>query len=211
VKKIIALISSFAFITVTPNGKIISQVLGDSTLKVKSVAQNLAPANSLISLNNLGGKIELNNTDVTSLKEDLVEVESRGNVNDLKIRANGNNFSIEEQDVIANTQFPITIDPTKAELSVSTDTGMRLVSVLPFEATQVLLRGKKIDKLSSNEISLNEDNKGQLQYAITGVKNINIFNFATVKANVNSKVSATTGEILKIDEPQWLKVLEVIL
>ena len=196
-KKALALISSFAIITVAPNGKILEQVLGDSTLQVKSVAEGVAVAN---------GKIELSNAGTINTKEDLVEVEARGNSNDLKIAASGNEFNIGENGIVASTAFPITIDPVKNELSVTTSSGERVVTVLPYEAALVVKRGKFIDDINSNQITLSEDSKGELQYLIKGERNINLFNLATIKADVSSNVSASTGEILKLDEPQWLRL-----
>ena len=194
-KKVIALISSFAFLTVLPNGKVISNVLGDSTLEVKSVSQNTPVIN---------GKIEIQ-------KGDNVEILARPDTNDLKIGTNGNEFSIEENGIVASTAFPITIDPVKDELLVNTNSGSRLVSILPFEATLALTRGKFIDTVKNNQINLNEDANGVLLYSIKGTKNVNIFNVAKISADVASSVSASNGEIMKIDEPQWLKVLGVIL
>ncbi len=94
-KKALALISSFAFITITPSGKIVERVLGDSTLQVKSSTVAYAD-----------GKIQVQ-------KGDLVEVEARANTNDLKIGGSDNKFTIEENGIIATTQFPITIDANK--------------------------------------------------------------------------------------------------
>ena len=198
-------------LTVTPNGQVISQVLGDSTISVESVANNTAPANSEISLNNVNGKFELNNIDVTNLKEDLVDVQARGNTNELKIGTNGNMFTIEENGITANTNFPITIDPIKNELTLSTNSGSRILSVLPFEAVSLMTKGKFMDTVKNNEISLAEDGSGELQYSISGVKNINILNLAKLSGNVNSTVSATSCDIIKVDESEWLKLLGVIL
>ncbi len=178
-----------------PNGEVISQVLGDSTLEIKSVSKNALTVN---------GKIEVQ-------KDDMVEVVARENINDLKIGNNGNEFTIEENGIIANTIFPITIDPIKDELTVKTNSGLRLINILPFEATESLVKGKFIDSINGNTISLNENSDGLLQYSIKGTRNINLFNFAKISADVTCTVSASNGEILKIDEPQWLRLLGVIM
>lgn len=196
---------SAALVTIDNKGQTIWKVLGDSTLEVKAVAKNLTATNSEISLNNTNGKIELNNIDVTNLKGDLVEVVARGTNNDLKIGSLGNQFSIQEQNITAITPFPITINPDKNELLVVTNSGSRLISVLPYEATLSLMRAKIIDKVNPTEINLNENAVGILEYSISGQKNINLFNIATINADVTSLVSASTGEVLKINEPQWLK------
>ena len=186
-KKVLALISSFAFITITPSGKIVERVLGDSTLQVKSSTVAYAD-----------GKIEVQ-------KGDFVEVEARANTNDLKIGGSDNKFTIEENGIIATTQFPITIDANKNILSVTTNSGTRTIAILPYEAATVLMHSKLINKITGNQINLSENSNGELQYSISGSRNINLFNVATITANVNSTVSATNGDVIKVDEPQWLK------
>lgn len=199
---------SAALVTVNQDGQVIWQVLGTETnnlkippkpeIKIKSLSQE-------ISLNNENEKIILNGMDVTSLKENLVEIEARANTNDLKISGNNGQFGIEENGITANTSFPITIDPAKNELSVETSSGNRLISVLPYEAVVTLMRNNLLDNVKENNITLAESSKGELQYEIKGIKNVNLFNVMTLNANVNSIVSASNGEITKIDEPQWLK------
>ena len=186
-KKALALISSFAFITITPSGKIVERVLGDSTLQVKSSTVAYAD-----------GKIQVQ-------KGDLVEVEARANTNDLKIGGSDNKFTIEENGIIATTQFPITIDANKNTLSVTTNSGTRTIAILPYEAATVLMHSKLINKITGNQINLSENSNGELQYSISGSRNINLFNVATITANINSTVSATNGDVIKVDEPQWLK------
>lgn len=194
-------------VTINPNGEVIWQVLGDSTLKVNSVAGSERVTNSEISLNNNNGKVELNGMDVTNSKETLIDVEARPNSNNLKIGQSDGKFNIEENGITANTSFPISINPAKNELSVTTNSGTRVLSVLPYEATLSLTRTKLIDKVTQNKINLNESPDGILEYVIDGTKDINLFNVISINANVNSVVSASSGVIIKVDEPQWLKIL----
>lgn len=200
-------------VNIDPKGNLVWQVLGDSTnlnipkpqeIQIKNIAENL-PSTSEISLNNTNGKITLNGMDVTNLKESLVEVEARGDTNDLKIGSTDNKFTIEENGIKAITSFPITVDPKKDELSVTTNSGSRLVSILPYEAIVSLMRGKFIDTVKANQISLNENSRGQLEYSVKGTKKVNLFNVASVNADVETVVSASNGEIMKINEPEWLK------
>lgn len=198
-----------ALVTVNPQGQLVWQILGDeSNLTVKAIAQNVTPAPNLaISLKSSDGKIELNGMDVTNLKETLVELQARGDTSDIKIGQENGKFEILENGVTATTAYPIVIDPAKSKLSITTATGDRLLGILPSEAVQSLIRGKFIDSVKDNQIMLGEGINGELGYEVPGVKNVNIFNIANVKADVTSTVSATSGEILKIDEPQWLKIL----
>lgn len=217
-------ISYAALVTVNDKGKVVWQVLGDSNLAipkpaeitVKSVAKNIpAPSGALIALENSNGKITLNvsgdgqnqNLDVTNLNENLVEIQARGDANDIKISQENGKFILNENGISAQTAFPIIVDPVKNQLSVTTDSGDRLISVLPYEATLSLVRAKIIDKVNDNQMSLGEDSKGELIYQIDGTRNINLFNVASIKASVNSSVSASNGEILNLNQPVWLNIL----
>jgi len=198
---------SAALITVNPDGKLIWQVLGDSTIQIKKIAQNAVPSSdSQIFLKNLDGKVMLNGVDVTNLKETLVDVEARGGTDELKIGQDSGRFTLAENGVIANTNYPITIDPMRDTLSVVTPTGARLISVLPYEATLLLIRAKLVDKVDDNQVALSETQNGELQYSVSGQRHINLFNLTQIIVDIHSNVSATTGEILKLDEPQWLRI-----
>jgi hypothetical protein len=211
-----------AIVTVNPQGQVVWQVLGDETnlavpapqqIQVKTVAQATTPSpNSQISLTNTDGKITLNvqngsndqNIDVTNIKDNIIELQARPNTNDITISNTAGQFTIQENGVKAQTSFPITVDPAKNELSVTTPSGNRLLSVLPYEAVLGLIRAKTIDN-TPNTISINENSKGELQYEIKGTRKINLFNVATITADVSSNVSASNGEVLNVTEPQWLK------
>lgn len=192
-----------AFVQIDPQGKVVWQVLGYE-IGVKSVALN-ETASSQIALTNNNGKVVLNGVDVTDLKGDLVDISARGDSNDIKIGQQDGKFVFYENGVSAATSYPITIDPIKNQLTLSTDSGQRILSILPYEAAISLIRAKMIDSVDNNRMNLVENTDGQLQYVINGTRNINLFNVAKIDAKVISTVSATDGKIMKVDEPQWLK------
>lgn len=204
-----------AVLKINKDGNSIWQVLGDETsnlkipqkpdITIKNIAENISPTNNLITLGTNDGKIVLNGMDVTNVKDGLVEIEARDNSNAVKISNKDGQFNIEENEINALTKFPITIDPNKNELSVETQSGKRLISVLPYEAVITLIRNNIIDKVRDNTIYLDESTKGELEYQINGIKKINLFNITEINADVTSTVSATNGEVVKVESPQWLK------
>ena len=199
-------LSLAVFVTINSSGVPIWHVLGTETqITVKNVASSAYSSDSQIALSNEGGKVSLNGMDVSNFKGDLVEIEARGDANDIKIGQDGGRFALSEKGIVANTDFPIIINPTKNELTLSTPTGNRLISVWPYEATLILTRAKMIDGVKENKINLEESSNGELEYKINGEKNVNLFNIVNIKADVAATVSATTGEVLNLDEPQWLK------
>lgn len=198
---------SAALVSVDKNGSVVWQVLGISTIQVKKIADGIVPStNSQVVLNNSDGKVMLNGVDVTNLKDTLVDVEARGSTNDLKIGQNNGLFTLSENGIVANTSFPITIDSVQDTLSVVTPTGARLISILPYEAALSLLRANLMDQVNGNQINLSETQNGELQYDVNGQRHVNLFNLTKINVSVHSSVSATTGEVLKLDEPQWLKI-----
>lgn len=213
-----------AIITINSKGEVIWQVLGSEVsslsipkqgeITVKNIATSTTPPTNMeIALSQDNGKISLsvdgqNQVNlVGSQNPDLVEIEQRGDTNQLKIGSSDNKFIIQEKEIRALTSFPITINPNKNELSVKTNSVMRLISILPYEAILSLIRANIINKTKSNDISLTESSKGELQYEINGERNINLFNLAKIDVPVTSQVSASTGEVLKVDQPTWLKIL----
>jgi len=115
---------------------------------------------------------------------------------------------IEEEGTMALTDFPIKIDPKRAELSVATSTGQRILPFLPKEAFEAALRARVISKLKSGEtMQLTEGEQGKLAYQIPGERTLNFLNLFELDIPVSTSVSALTGEILSIDQPAWLRIL----
>jgi hypothetical protein len=187
-----------------------------SEIIVKSLAAGTPGANSLVSLLREGGKVTLNvkegnqekSLDVTQVGGEIIEIEQRPSTRRVKIGVLGEKFLIEEDGTLALTDFPIKIDPLRAELSVVTDSGHRILPFLPKEAFEVALRAKIISKQKEGEtMQLTEGGRGELAYQIPGERTINLLNLFKIDIPVSTSVSALTGEILSIDQPTWLRIL----
>jgi hypothetical protein len=219
------------FITINKDGSITWNVLSSEVsdgpsipkreeLAIKDVigtSEGTIPAE--VSLGKDNGKVELKVTDssggkkidVTSIKGDLIEIEERPEVKTIKIGVLGEGFSIDQGGVVAQTDFPIKIDPKTAELSLETPSGIRYLAVLPREALDYILRARIITKLGEDsKVALQEENGGQLSYVIDGVRTLNVFNLFNYDVPVRAQVSAVNGEIIGIEQPSWLKVLGFI-
>ena len=187
-----------------------------SEIIVKSLAAGTPGANSLVSLLREGDRVTLSvkegqeekSLDVTQLGGEIIEIEERPSTRRVKIGVLGGKFLIEEEGTIALTDFPIKIDPQRAELSVATSTGQRILPFLPKEAFEVALRAKVISKVKSGEtMQLTEGNQGELAYQIPGEKTLNLLNLFEINIPVSTSISALTGEVLSVDQPAWLRVL----
>jgi hypothetical protein len=185
-----------------------------NSLELKKIAQaGVENSEAKVSLSKDGDKVELNVTgasggrsmDVTRIDGDLIEIEERPASRQIKIGIVGDKFGISEGDLTAVTNFPISVDPKNAALSVATETGERYLVVLPKDAEGALIKAKTVTKVSG-DLTIDESGAGELSYGVSGQKTINVFNLLTLEIPVKATVSATTGEILFVDEPAWLKV-----
>ena len=161
----------------------------------------------VLNIENQGGQKSLDVSDYKN-KEDLIEIEERPEVQTLKIGVVGGKFAIIQKGIVALTDFPINVDAKNAHLSVITPSGVKYLSIFPEQAIQSVLRSKTMNRINPEDmLSITEADGGILSYEIKGDKVINVFNLFEYSTPVVGRVSASTGEILFIEEPTWLRVL----
>ncbi len=195
-------------------------VLGDSTSSgsmtvqsTLSTARDLADATlsiikegekSLLTVQTGAGTKE---QDVTKLTDSIVEIEQDQGSKTIKIGKVDSNFGISQSGITALTSYPIHIDAASKTISVATNSGERIIAVMPDDALETLVRANIVNTISQDgQVVLGENENGELTYSIPAERNVNLFNIHTIAVPVNTTVSATSGKVLKIDEPQWLKV-----
>jgi hypothetical protein len=210
-----------SLLTVTPTGEVVWNVLSledftvltpeKSELEVKQVAGS-TKGESNIYLKQSGGKIVLNvgnesEMDVTNWEKELIELTERGRTKKINISQKEGKFIIEQDNVIAETSLPISINPKENELSVVTDSGAVFLTVLPQEALETALRTKLVTKFSGENILIAEHDIGVPAYNINGEKELKVFNIFDLKIPVVAYISTTTGEVLRVDQPKWLSIV----
>ena len=218
-----------ALLTINREGRVIWKVLSETSnlalslppkgdLKVKEAAKSNLGEGASVSLSKDSGRISLvveegqaqKNLDVTSWAGGIIEIEERPEMEKLTISILSGKFGLEQKGITATTEFPINIKSKKGELSVSTPSGERLVLILPRLAVDTALRAKSISYLSGQDAVQLVERGGELAYSIDGVKSLNFFNIFKHQVPVRPFISATTGEVLLIEEPVWLKALGFI-
>ena len=222
-----SLVMANSLVVVDKNGDIVWNVLAEesslveipksSYLEVKKVANSPASGEEKITIQEEGGKVSMligeensgKRLDVTDWSENLVEIEERAQVQKLAIRKGTESFVLENKGISAKTNYPLNVNPKNASISVTTPSGDRLLSILPNDAYQGLLKAKVISRLKES-LSLVEENQSLL-YKVKGEKSINFFNIYEYRFDVSASLSASTGEILKVEAPVWQKALSFIL
>lgn len=136
----------------------------------------------------------------------ILELEERPETSKLEIGYKDGFFTLIQNNFTAYTNFAIKIDAVNARLTVSTERGERIVSIMPNSAIQYLVKSKVINKVSENRLELIEKDS-ELVYQVSGERLLNIFDLYKYPIEVNSFVSASTGEIVLVEAPVWLKVI----
>lgn len=215
-----------SLMTIDEEGEVVLNVLSSedqlalsiperNEIEVKDIATNTATNNSSISIAKEDGKILLRvgdkELDVTTWDEDLVEIEERADVKRIEIAVEGDNFVLKQNGVSAKTSYPINIEPRDNKLSVETASGEIFLSVYPIEAAESALRSKYVTRLPDKQIGLTEKETGILTYEVDGEKEIEMLKFIDYAVPVTVYISASTGEIVSIDQPTWLRVFGFLL
>ena len=188
-----------------------------SYIEVKEVAKSKPAKDAKILLQKDGEKISMvvnadgyeKEIDITGWEDSIVEIEERPELQKVSINVVDGRFAIKQKGVVAFTEYPISIDSKTAKLSVTTESGDRLVSILPFNAVESLVRTRIITRIAEGGIDLIEEER-ELTYKVNGEKLLNLFNIYEHPVQMNIAVSASTGEIVKIEAPVWYKAISFL-
>lgn len=222
---------SAKFITVNGSGEIEYSVLAatdggeemmleipkSDQLEVKELAKQKPSSAGVISLSKNNDKISMSvdygdskkEFDFSEYSDAILEIEERPQTQSLQIRLRENKFSLEQKGVVALTDFPINVDSKSAKITVTTERGDRIVSVLPYGAVEALLRAKVISIVNENKVKL-EEKDSELAYQVDGAKILNLLDFYAYSVPITAYVSASTGEVLKVEAPIWFKFVDFI-
>lgn len=212
---------SASLIEIMPDGEVSWKVLGVNTqeISITKVGSSDAPdAQASVSLTQEGGRSmltvvsngETKMAEITNFNENVVEFKRQQEAEKMSISAVSDGFIITQNNLVTKTLFPIIIDPKSQELSVETPTGKRLLSILPQQAYSGLEKTNIIDRMQG-EISLLENEQGQLAYVVSGEKVLDILHITQYPVPVSATVSATSGEVLSIVQPFWLPLVSFLI
>lgn len=218
-------IADAALVDVAEDGEITLNVLSSvkslgldindqSTLEINKVP-TLEQSGDVITLTRDGEKVSLSvlagnvvrELDVTSYTDNLVEFERKDPAKRVRISFSDGNFTIEQGGVTAKTSYSININTKEDRVTLDTSSGKEFLSVLPVEAIQSAIRARVISNLAGGDVEIAEGEGGSLNYLISGKKIVNIFNIIDFEFDVETTVSAATGEVVSIDSPTWLRGL----
>lgn len=207
-------------LVITSEGKIRMNVLGaqtDRSVTVTGVVNTAVGTDALVALNLIDGKVTVDvssssgkkQIDASKYEGELVEVEERPQSKRLVVVKGEGGFILRQEGVSVTTSYPVRIDAARGELSVVTPNGTQHILRMPADVVGNLVNLKVVDP-NSPVLTLEVGGRGELIYQINAEKTIHILNLFPVHAAVTSQVSASTGEVISIDRPIWLKLLGLL-
>lgn len=220
--------ASASLLHFTNGGEIYWNVLGiedsvdnayESALEVKKIADKVVSGQKIpVSISNKDGKVLLSYgeddtkpVDITGYKSEIVEIEEKNSPRVISIAATDSGFAIKQRNIIAETTYPITVNSPDNRLTLSTSTGSKFIGVLPYEATDQIIKTNIITSIPNNTVSLVEKEEGELSYVIDGEKSITVLNIFSLQIPIKVEVSATTGTVTDVSKPLWYSVIGFLL
>lgn len=126
---------------------------------------------------------------------------------DIKIATAPGQIALVNKRVGALSNFPISIDPTTRQLTVTTPAGIKVVAVLPQRAIDNMLAAHVMDDVVGEKVNNSlgsipdlvslETKNGVLVYKVKGNKTHKLLGFIPVKTGVEAFVSAENGQVVE--------------
>ncbi|MBI3103357.1 hypothetical protein HYZ05_00285 [Candidatus Daviesbacteria bacterium] len=139
--------------------------------------------------------------------EAVEEVENELEKEDVKIATAPGQIALINKRVGALSNFPLSVDPTTRQLTVTTPAGIKVVAVLPQKAVDNMLAAHVMDDVVSEKADNSlasvpdlvklETANGVLGYKVKGTKTHKLLGFIPVKTDVEAFVSAENGQVVQ--------------
>ena len=204
----------------TPKGKLEIEVEGNKR-KINFVSKGLhiefkSEDNGTVSAvakQKDGKEIKLASEDaLTALNEQLKD-------QDIEISSAEGGLTFKKGNVEAQTHFPLSVDPTTGQLTVTTPAGSKVVTVLPDRAVQNLLASGIFTGVNSHASSESAGTTQQIQltdvngspvFQIEGVLSKKLFGLFPVSFSKTAFVSAEDGHTISIQQSPLVGFLEAL-
>lgn len=149
----------------------------------------------------------LRNRDRGKAEETKVRVKSKDG-SEVEIEAAGNKFKLTVQGQGVDTNFPITFDKTTSQLFVQIGTGLKEIRILPNQASEIARQAGIQNKLSDQLVEATSSaTNDSLAFKVTGTRTGKFLGLIPISAELEAEVGAQSGQILKVNQPFWLKLL----
>lgn len=186
-----------------PQGEELETEVHDATGAARKLNANKGPSsNSGQGSLNSGKKIKLT----------LGHPEASEGGKEIELEADDNTLKLTSRGVKAETKFPISFDKTTGQLIIQTGNGPKPIRILPDQAAEIA-RSEGVQKTEKVEIVENTDTQStsEVEFKISGTRAGSLLGIIPISGNVETEVSADNGQVTKVTEPLWLKILSPLI
>lgn len=165
----------------------------------------------------------------TGSESEVFKIEERADKGQVRVRAAGEKFIVQEASISATTKFPLSVNLGTNELTVTTPAGTKVVTVLPAQAVKNMLAANVIDQVKGipftqdvqkvateagttleQVINLSTTKEGVLAYEIRGIRVQRLLGFMRVEIPKTAVISAETGEVLEVQQSPLSTILDLV-
>ncbi len=118
-------------------------------------------------------------------------------------------FELESEGVTATTRFPLKLNTTTNELTITKDGEVKKVVVLPDKAVENLSRNKKIELVGEVELEENGET-GKLEYKAKAFEMKKLLGLFEIKLNKEYKVSSDDGAVEEVKLTGLRRLLDLL-
>lgn len=139
---------------------------------------------------------------------------------DFKIATDAGQVALVNKQVGALSSFPLSVNPTTRELTVTTPAGTKIVTILPQKAVDNMLAAHVMDDVISEKVNNSlasvpqliklEFKNGVLGYQIKGTKTHKLLGIIPIKTGVDAFVSAENGQVVTSNQSLLGRILNRI-
>jgi uncharacterized membrane protein YkoI len=143
-------------------------------------------------------------------EETEFEIKEGTSESKIKIRSGKNKFEFQQEGskFSVESNFPLSVNPTTRELTVTTPSGSKVVAILPQEAVDKMLAEGMVT--STTGVHLKTEDDGSLTYNVEGTKKEKLLGVINISVSKSLIVSAETGQILSVNQSTFSKILDFL-
>lgn len=114
--------------------------------------------------------------------------------------------------VMSKTNFPLSLNRTTGQLSVTTPNGVRFIRILPDQASEIA-RAEGVAKIEAMELveAQKTDSGDQLAFKITGKRAGSFLGVFPIDGTIEVGVGAQSGLVVFVSQPWWLSILSPLI
>ncbi len=161
-------------------------------------------------------KNEIENNDELE-QEDLDEIENKIKDLDFKVSTSEGKILVQKNKFGAFSNFPLQLDLETKQLIASTSAGARILTILPDQAIENMLKANVITKILGLQgdtsladiVELGEKN-GIPVYKLSGIKSHKLLGLIPIETEVKAEVSAETCDLVSTEQSMLSQVIDLL-